>query len=190
MQHGQRATETFEVGRCPTAKSSIKILVHCFGSFRIPVHSFGSFQIPVHSSGSFRIALSPTQFLRIHSTMIFLRILISTYTLDNDIPSYPSQLNFYVYTRQWYSLVSWPLNFYVYTRQWHSFLYQFLRIHSTMIFLRIPQSNQFLRIHSTTIFLRIIDRLTFTYLLDNNNPSYPRQLNFYVYTRQWYSFIS
>ena len=55
MEHGQRPTENFEFGRCATAKSSIKILVHCFGSFRIPVHFSGSFRIPVHFFGSSRI---------------------------------------------------------------------------------------------------------------------------------------
>ena len=117
-----------------------------------------------------------------------------TYTLmDNIILSYTSHFNFYVYTRQWYSFVS------------HS--NQFLSIHSTMIFLRTPaksfskytldndipsypSQNQFLSIHLTMIFLRIPAKSISTYTLDNDIPSYPRHLNFYGYTRQWYSFVS
>ena len=223
------------------------------------------FNFCVYTRQWYSFVSRPNQFLRIHSTMIFLRIpakSISTYTLDNDIPSYPSQHNFYVYTRQWYSIVSRPnqflrihskmiflrilaksistytldndipsypsqFNFCVYTRQWYSFVSrpnQFLRIHSTMIFLRIPaksistytlengipsypgqinfyvytrqwysfvpRPNQFLRIHSTMIFLRIQAKSISTYTLDNDIPSYPGQINFYVYTRQWYSFVS
>ena len=56
--------------------------------------------------------------------MIFLRIpakLIFTYTLDNNIPSYPRHIDNYVSTR--YSFVSMP--------------HQFPLIRSTMIFLRI-----------------------------------------------------
>ena len=50
------------VGRRATAKCSIEIPIHSFGSLRIPVHSIGSLRIPVPFSGSF---MNPVSFLRL-----------------------------------------------------------------------------------------------------------------------------
>ena len=127
----------------------------------------------VSSRQQFSFVSKPTQFLRIHSTMIFFRILAksnSTYTLDINIPSYPPQLRLYVCTRQWYSCVSSTsqLNFYVVTWLWYSFVsshwltFTYLVSSKTIVFLRILTCNT----------------SSFTYLLDNDIPSCPPHLHF------------
>ena len=109
--------------------------------------------------------------------MIFLRIpanSISTYALDNDIPSYPSQINFLVYTRQWYSFVSSNMEIYVSTRQWYSFVsstHWLLRIYLTTKFFRILANSKFYvytrlhassphRYHVAGYYLRLINSFT------------------------------
>ena len=104
MRHGRRAVQYSYVGRRATAKCSIKIPVHFFGSLRIPVHFFGSLRILVHFSGSFfRFIKNPGSFLRLisrnaSSFLTFTKIVHDAHFFELKIPVFTSTQHF-----------SWPL---------------------------------------------------------------------------------
>ena len=161
----------------------------------------------------YSIVSSTPQFLRIYSTRIIHRIpdtSISLYLLDQNNPSHPRHLHFFVPT--------WP--------EWSvaSLTPQFLRFFSTEIFYRILDTSissylldqniqlhprqfhffvstrpeysiasstpPFLRIFSTRIIYRIIDKFISLYLLDQNILSDPRHLHFFVPSRPEHSIAS
>ena len=109
----------------------------------------------------YSIASSTTQFLRIYSTEVFYRI------LDTSISSYLLDQNILSHPRH--------LHFFVPTRPEYSIA---------------SSTPQFLRIYSTTIFFCIPDISISTYLLDQNIPSHPQQLHFYISSRPEYSIAS
>ena len=139
----------------------------------------------------YSLASVTPSFLRINSTKIFFCILdtsISTYQLNQNILSHPWHFNFFVSTRPDNILsYPWHINFYVSTRPEYSIASStttFLCFYSSRIFYRILDTSISIvstrpkysyRIRATPPFL--------SYLLDQNNPSHPRHLHFFVSTR-------
>ena len=144
MRHGRRAIEYLKACWRATAKSSIKILVHFPGSIGILVHFSGSLRIrfifSVQSESRFIFSVqSESRFIfSVHSES---RFIFSVHS--------KSHLHFYVPTRPKYSCAS--------------LTFEFLRIYSTKIFLRIPDTS------------------ISTYLLDQNILAHSRFLHFYVH---------
>ena len=163
---------------------------------------------PEYSTAS----LTPA-FLHIYSTEIFFRISdtsISTYLLDQNILPHPSHLYFYVSTRPRYSFTSamppnWRVNstkifYHILDNSFSSYLHDRNILshpqHLNFFVSTWPEYSigsltpPFLCIFSTRIFYRILDTSISLYLLDQNIPSHPWHLHFYVSTWPKYSFAS
>ena len=122
-------------------------------------------------------SVTPTS-QRINSTEIFDRMLntsIASYLLDQTILSHPQHLNIFVYNRSKYSIASSTP--------------QLLRIYLTEIFYRILDTSN-LWILLTKEIHRILDTSISSYLINQNIPLQPWNINFLVSTQKKNSFAS